>query len=553
MRRSQDRSRRRRLAFTALAFALAAQLAGRTAGAQPIELILKVGDVAPGFPGGTTIASFVEPPSISDSGYAVFHVTVTGGVHAIYRWHRLVNGVWLVAKGTDSLAFATGNKTLSFLETPIADDDGWVAFTATLSDGARGMAVWEPFVGLHAVAEVGQTVDIPCEKTDGSPCTVNPVVGTLGSMATFGDRKGAIFRLHENGSVQHEILFRGFVVTSGSPDALWRWVYDESGPTTSFESLASDFVHVPGGSTTSYYDGFTDLAACGDQRFGLTPVAASPDYAVVEFDPSGSGHFLLDRANAPDMVARKDFHCYDGSYAYAGGRTGGDPFDGDATKKGVWLDATQVYSNTVTPAAGLFETTLGTPTGQALTRDDPPSSVFAANLIGGSWNGRAGVWRGTGPGDLEKLLHELQVFFAPNDAVDLIWTVHVGGTGAVGFHALMTSGDQAILREKNGERERVLVEGDEIPGVGTIDSFWTLGGTFGSDPVVTGTGADGHVSALNANGDFVLLIYFKPTPAASPVPGWFLVGLDTLIFYDGFEVQSYCLWSFVSGGTTDCP
>lgn len=543
--------RRFRFSFAStLLFALSA------APAAAIELIAKVGDQAPGFAGGTTITSFVEPPSISDGGFAVFHVTVTGGVHAILRWHR-TTGLQRVAAGTDVVAFATGNKTLAFLETPIADESGWVAFTATLSDGARGMVVWEPPSTLHAVAEVGQTVSIECDTVGGGNC--GPILAPLGTMATFADRKGAIFRLY--GDTIHEVEFRGSVTTSGTPDAVWRWaLIDDLPDPPTFWNLASSFEWADGTEAATYFDDFTDLAACGDTRFVLGTVSHNAPYTAYDFNALGNARALQDRAEAPDMVARKDLHCANEStFAYVGGRTD-EPFDGDVTKKGVWIGTTQLYSNTVTAAAGLTGSTLGTPLGQALTRHDPPFSVFAANILGSTWNGRAGVWRGNGLGALELLLYELEPLSDPVDSIDAIWAVHVGGTNANAFHVRTTSLDQAILRAFGANvAERVLTTGDTFPVAGggtyTVDSFWTLGGTFGSDPVVTGTGQDGQLSALNARGEMALLMTVTPGGAGpeggSAVTGAFQVVIDPLIFADSFDLDGYCVWSGQNGGP-DC-
>jgi hypothetical protein len=115
---------------------------------------------------------------------------------------------------------------------------------------------------------------------------------------------------------------------------------------------------------------------------------------------------------------------------------------------------------------------------------------------------------------------------------------------------------QAILGNstKLGNPKRVFTAGDVIPdgqgGFSTIDSFWTLGGGFG-DPVVTGTGADGLVSALNDSGQLALLIY--TAPAAAPERGTAVAGVfvaELGLFVDDFESADTCAWSASAGGSS---
>jgi hypothetical protein len=216
----------------------------------------------------------------------------------------------------------------------------------------------------------------------------------------------------------------------------------------------------------------------------------------------------------------------------------------------VFVNTTQIYEATVT-SSELPSHTIGAPLGQALTRDDPPKAVFTANMIGTTYNGKAGVWRrGTSGGLSDLLLYELQPLAQPPADVATIWTVHVGGTGAVAFHALMSNANQALIGKAKdaifGDVFKILTKGDTVPngsgGTLTVDSFWTLGGTFGSDPVVTGTGGDGHVSALNARGEFVFVVNFTGGGA-----GLYKSDVDPLIFADDFESEDYCAWSAVAG------
>ena len=112
----------RSLLATALLVPLLGALAG-PAGAQ-FEVLLKVGDPAPGFGAGYTVASFVEPPSMAD-----LRVLLLVGVDgpgsddpmAIYHWSRS-GGLTRVAYTGQTVFFIGGlSRTLTFLESPITD------------------------------------------------------------------------------------------------------------------------------------------------------------------------------------------------------------------------------------------------------------------------------------------------------------------------------------------------------------------------------------------------------------------------------------------------
>lgn len=517
--------------------------------AQELALIAQVGDPAPGFAEGTVITGFSSPPSISDGGFAALHVVVTGGVSAIYRWHRS-QPLHLVARGTDSLAFATGMKTLGFLEAPIVGDTGWVAFTATLSDGGRGMVVWRPSGTLYPVAEIGQMVPVPCEDTDFTPCDA-PLSGPIATMAAFAERQAAIFRRYPDGGERHEILFRGTVTATGTPEALFRWAIDDDGGNEAFSTVVSNRVHNPGGSGTSYFQGFPNLAACGSSRYALVTISQLAPLAAIELDPFGAAHVELDRSYTIDGILRTNLHCASGEFGYSGARST-EPSDHTQTKRGVFIGAEQVYFNTAT-SSGVSGSTIGAPIGQALTHDDPPLSIFAAGFSG-DLAGKAGVWRGGTSGAPKLMLYETQGFPLPSELVNTIWAVHAGANGGVAAHAQMSTGAQAILRSFSGARhaKRVLRTGATVSdgdgGTMTIDSFWTLGGGFGADPVVTGAGSDGLVSAMNDSGQFVLLI--NATSTGSLARGGSVARIfaaELGLFADDFESEDVCAWTSAAG------
>jgi hypothetical protein len=360
----------------------------------------------------------------------------------------------------------------------------------------------------------------------------------------------AIFRRHFDLEEQHELLFRGAVTTAGTPDALYRWAIDDDGGNETFGSIASNFVHFPGGSGTNYFQGFTDLAACGSFRYGLVGVSSTgAPLGVVEFDPlGGNDHVALDRHYTVDTVLRKDFHCRPFHFGYAGARSD-VPSDHTQSLRGVFIGTDQVYQIGQSAEVPDILSTLGQPFGQAMTRDDPPRSVFAARISGGGYNGSDGVWLGTIGGDIFDMLVETYPLAFPTELINQIWAVHAGGSGTLVHHVSTNVTGQAILSNstKLANPRRVLTAGDNIPkpggGTVTIESFWTLGGGFG-DPVVTGTGADGLVSALNDSGQLALLIYTTPTAGpqrGTATGGMFVVELG--LFTDDFESEDTCAWS----------
>lgn len=567
-----------RLIRRSTAAAAAALVATVTAQAQVVStLILRTGDVAPQL--GTvpaTIDSFVEPPSIAsapiasifDRSLVPIHVTVAGenitpsNEHVIYLWSPST-GLQRVARGGDVAPFDGGNvRGLFVLESPIATRIGDVMFTAQTDRPGRGMVLWHAgqLIGL---AEVGQPVTIECESVSGLPC--GPVTGaTLQTMATFGDRRGAAAQaLQPTFEDGFSVLaaFRGAVQTTGfgTPDALWdRAYYRFLGTTklTPLRNVANSLLKADGiTATTTYFDDFTDVALClgilgqSYDLFGLATVSNGAPYAVYRFD---GNHTLLLRHHAPDLVPRRDFHC-DGDYlAFAGGVTGA-PLDGNTFTRGAWTlredgsELTQVYSANSTPAPGIPGAALGVPLGQALyDSGSGPRSVFAANLVGSALAGAASVWRGRSMLEDPILLAHEQQATSYGVPIQAIWGVHVNARGDTAFHVRLADQRQAIfVIDALGRFIPALLAGQPLPGAGgnvIMDSFWTLGVTFGADPVVTGTGDDGIQGAFTVRGELPVVVY---TRTAAQPPGTssgaallhVKVPLPPLppLFADGFE------------------
>jgi len=529
--------------------------------ASAFEVIIRIGDPAPQIgTSGYTIESFVEPPSIisgsgPDSGYSVFHVTIAGpGVdannsHVIYRWSRGV-GLVRVARGGDSIVFPDGTRILTILESPLASVYGAVAYTSQLDDGRRGLVLWRPGVPSLGIARVGQSVVIPCDALAGGPC--GPVAGTLGNLPTFADRKGMAFVSEFDllGILRHQFAFRGVVQDTGgfgTPDALWYRELRENDIAGTLLNLSNSLRKAEGlGANNIYFDDFTDLSFCtASYLLGLATVSRDAPFVVYRFRETGV-HTPLGRDYAPDMVPRRDLHCVGATGSYLGGLSNA-PFDGVVANKGAWLVDTatavqsQVYSNTVTPAPAPAGATLGVPLGQAPDILRGGGSVFAARLIGSAANGRIGIYRGAPGSTLVPLIHETESLPGQSQVVDRIWSVAVDVFGLALVHLRLVDQRQAIrlVGTLPGDSRAVLASGDSItvaPGdVRTLTSFWLLGGTFGTDPVVTGYGGDGLQGAFARNGDAVLVAYYAASSGAPAGAAMVAAQLSVPLFADGFE------------------
>lgn len=520
-------------------------------GLPTINLVLRTGDPAPDI-AGATIASFVEPPSIVESitpgeAYMALHVTIAGpGVtpetsHVIYRWSSETDQVRLIARGGDVVVFQIAGGVvgwnLTFLESPIASATGKVAFTAQTNAPGRGIVMGDP-TNIDGLALVGQSVTLSCDSVSGVPC--GPVAGTLSTMATFGDRKGAAFATYyepELDLAEDTVVFRGAVQTSafGVPDALWErsQVLGQLQPLNNLSNSLLKADGIDQSMVATYFDDFTDVAITDREIYGLATVSRAPGFAIYRYY-AAVDHQLLARYHAPDMVPRRDLHVGAGQMSYAGGVTD-MPFDGDTSTRGVWMLGTngspqqQLYQANVTPAPQFTALdTIGPPIGQALVANG--RSVFAANLTGGLYAGTATVWRGS-PGQLPELVaYEDQgtPFASP---IEALWTVNASRFGDVAFHVRLADQRQAIfVIDSRGRFIPVVKSGDQIVGGRTIQSFWTLGGTFGADPVVTGAGNDGIQGAFTADGRVAALVTFTTAGGAVVVAS---VPLE--LFTDGFE------------------
>ena len=535
-----------------LAAALLVPLLGALAapaGAQ-FEVILKVGDPAPGFGAGYTVASFVEPPSMSDL-RVLLHVAVDGpgadDPTAIYHWSRS-GGVTRVAYTGQTVFFIGGlSRTLAFLESPISDGST-VAFTATLDVG-RGLVTWLPpdagGPSLLGVMKTGDEVVLDCDTVDGDPCP--PVVGHVANVPAFTNRVAAAFD-------SFKVFFRATVTPNGggSVDSLWLWdvLADQLRPIANSRQIGDGLPPAP----PNFYQSFTNTAVCDSQLWGLVNVSQDAPKTVYRFQPGGSSHVLAERNWPPDALPRFDFDCAGGSWGYAGSAS---PTQGDTSpaRRGVWQDGVQLYSNGVTPApADLPGTLLGVPRGYSLQFGGAtPFSTFAAKLVGGPASGRTGVFAKSGTAPLATVVRELQALPGGTKTIERIYTVHDAPfTDAMHVQTRTVAGGQlgeAILKlTPSGGPQVVLATGDTIDLDGqsvVVDAFRVLGRDF-VDTVVLGSGR-GHLTAASI-GRMALVLDYTPVnaagrPSGGPGSGVLQVDIDDLLFRDGFESSDTSRWS----------
>jgi hypothetical protein len=523
------------------------------------EQILKLGDPAPAIgTAGYTIASYVEPPSMVAGDfepYVVFHVTIAGpGVtaansHVIYRWSPSTD-VQRVARGGDLVIFPDGSsRLLTQLETPIADDFGWVAFTSQLDDFTRGLVVWNALSEARiGVARVGLGVVLQCESVSGAPC--GPAPGTLTSIATFNDRRGAAFASYVGllGDVEHRVVFRAPVNAPGfgAPDALWMRTMVEPTGASSLVNLANSLQKADGAGSTTYFDDFTDVVLCDSRdAVGLATVSRDAPYAVYYFAPGGDGHTLLKRGYAPDATPRRDLHCLGSYVGYVGGYT--PVVDPGLYNKGAFLlDIDTMVQNQLylyglsVPPDPLGET-LGAPVGAAVALDVQvsglPAMVYAAKLLTFFTGNDVLVFDLDGSAPAYTIAWEGDT----DEEVQTMWSAAVNSRGNVALHLRRPDTTQEIrVFDPRGNTIASVGAGDPIelaPGdTRPITTFWLLGGTFGNDVAVTGSGRDGQVGALTDSGLLAALVFYGPGSGGQP-PGVAVATAPVVPegFADGFE------------------
>jgi hypothetical protein len=500
---------------------------------------LETGCEAPGLGAGYTVSTIAEVPSTNDAGYVVFRAQTTGsgtaGVNpqAIYLWHPAQAAVAagtgatvarglsacdaslvLIAHTGQSVAFPGATRTIDFLESPIVDDDGNVAFTATLDVG-RGLLVWDATPGtLIGAVRTGQAVVITCDTIIVTACGDGGVgdtnAGTLGNIAAFTNRIGASFS-------DGRVLFVGFVnvTTGGTANAVWTWDL----ATATLTNIANSRQLADGEDDPDpphpFYESFSHVASCDGKLFGMLDVSQGAPAAVYEFHPSGAGHTLLERGYRSEFnpIPRIDFHCSQGNWGYAGVYSA--VLENAPANRGVWVDTQQIYSSGVTAFPGGAASTLGSPLGQALLGVSMGNykTVFATKLTGGTAAGKSGVFiDGSGIG-LQAIAYETQV--QPAFQIEKIYTANVSPSGKVGLFLQQRVSDvltDAIAVWDGVSVSRISKVGDPIQIGGqsaTITGFRVLGRNF-TDTVVTGTGQDGHLNAFNGDTFVYVVDYTLP-------------------------------------------
>ncbi|HEX2465302.1 MAG TPA: hypothetical protein VHR17_11835, partial [Thermoanaerobaculia bacterium] len=481
------------------------------------QIPLQTGGVAPGLP-DCNVFTIAEVPSISDSGYVVFRVQTDGpppceDPQVIYRWHP-VQGLTLIARTGQSVAFPGATRTVDFLESPIVDNDGNVAFTATLSVG-RGLLVWDATPGtLIGAVRTGQAVVITCDTIPpalacGDGGVGNTNAGTLTNIAAFTGRIAASF------SDGRALFVGGMNITAGgTANAVWTWDL----ATATLTNIANQRQLADGEDDPDpphpFYESFQNVASCDGKLLGHLFISQGKPATVYEFNASGADHTLLERGYRPELLPRFDFHCSRGNWGYAG--TYSD-LQGDNTtdQRGVWVNTQQVYSFGVTAFPGGAATTLGNQLGEALLGVSlgDYKTVFASKLTGGAANGKSGVFiDGSGIG-LAAITYETESHPTFNLSIEKIYTANVSPSGKVALFLQKRDSTTMALSDAiaiwNGASVSWLSKvGDQIQVGGqsaTITGFRVLGRNF-VDTVVTGTGRDGHLNPFNDSDTLVYIV-----------------------------------------------
>jgi hypothetical protein len=490
--------------------------------------LLQTGDEAPDLPEGFTILSVAEPPSISEGGFVVMHVAIDGpggnDPLAIYRWHQGF-GFKLVATTGQGVSFPGGTtRTITFFESPIVDEDGNVSFTANLDVG-KGLIVWDKDFKtdlgtpiLAGAIRTGHSVVLTCDTVSGDPCT--PVSGSISTLGNFTQRTSAAAWLDY-------VFIRAGVTPSGggAVDALWLYDIDTLGllPVANSRQQA-DGVPPEMNGAKAYYQAFTNVAMCGGMLYGLADISQGAPKTVYRFLSTGENHLHKERGWPPDMVPRFDFHCLDGQsggdfWGYAGSYSLSQT-DTSPEWRGVWINTQRFYSNTVTAApAPVPATTLGVPRGQTMMRNGTVSaaSVYAAKLVGGTANGKSGLFFAVDPSVVSApfpVAYELQPYANGPYRVEKIYTAHVNDENVVIFHQRRADAGGALadaigVTNINDPMVPLMTVGDSIDvgnQTATITGFRLLGRDF-VDTVVSGiAGDDGLLSAYNDSDQLVLVI-----------------------------------------------
>jgi hypothetical protein len=514
---------------------------------------LETSCAAPGLGAGYTVTTIAEVPSTSDGGYVVFRVQTDGpgsdDPQAIYRWHpaqvaaaagTVARGVpacddsrlVLIARTGQSVTFPGATRTIAFFESPIVDDDGNVAFTATLDVG-RGLLVWDSTPGtLIGAVRTGQAVVITCDTIIVTACgdgmVGNTNAGTLTNIAAFTNRVAASFS-------DGRALFVGAmsVTAGGTAEAVWTWDL----ATATLTNIANSRQLADGEDDPDpphpFYQSFPNVASCDGKLLGNVFISQGAPATVYEFNPNGAGHTLLERGYRPELIPRVDFHCSRGNWGYAGTFSNVQG-DNAPARRGVWVNTQQVYSFGVTafPGPGGVATTLGNPLGEALLGASMGDykTVFASELTGGSANGKSGVFiDGSGIG-LAAITYETEPHPAFNLSIEKIYTANVSPRGKVGLFLQKRDSTTMALSDAIAIWDGASVSwlskvGDQIQVGGqtaTITGFRVLGRNF-TDTVVTGTGLDGHLNAFNGSDSFVYIVDYTLPAGLSQSSGEGLV------------------------------
>lgn len=544
---------------------LAATLAGQTDRTNDVEVIAHSGQFAPDLGEPGVVLSNFTVPAISDGQWGVFSAFLEGpGVlpdgsngKVLYRFGE--SSVAAVARQGDPVIVDGQTRTLAIIEAGIADRAGRVAFNGLLDDGRQGLFVWSgrPDEAPALVAYEGEAVWV---DTDGGGLS-----GTLGNLGDFGSRTGAAF-------VDGDVAFSAGVRLQPSGVLSAVWLAERpllQGGSYGLLNVANSAQSIGLGSGS--FASFVPLAAApaagpfdAPSILVLAAVNASwASRAVFALDPDDGLHSRLDAFFTLPNYGVSDFRIANGRYSFLGGRTLLEE-DFDLTKVGVWKGTTQLYLRGETlvdpadPGMGAIQDPV------AQTIDEQGTVFFVATVEGGPYNNRHALFRHRGSAAEPYVIEGAPLLFPILSEVSSLESVQVSPVGDCVAHLVSPSAtgggetEQLVtwssLVSPVGAPRRLLASDDiiELDGIPyAIEGFWSLGRNL-FEPSLAGTGSDGHRSAMNRDGDLVLLVYFQPFTRGLSGNGPIAVVRVPVtplrkLFADGFESGDLSNWTGPGG------
>jgi len=535
----------------------------RASFAQDLSTVALAGDPAPGFEiEQGTFFSF-NPASITDTGYVVFEAFValfpSGFSSAIYRWDP-INGLVLVARQGVQSASNGDFDIYAFGADKIGDDQGRVAFRATLDEfsGPNAIFYWENDV-LTLLVKDGDP-----ETIEGTDVVTGEPLDDPFPMGTFDLITGPWDIAFNGGKVVFDAALIDLNL-GGSANGVW--LADPSNAcvgSSQCVNLANSLQDAPGAPPPPdrpRFNSFSEVVrnpagtsgAIARLNSGLEPIA------FYRWDSSNSPEFVA-RGNAPTVTGVLELGMDTvGSFGFRGGFGSANPNDGDNSKSGVFAGFRQVYQERITPAPGVTDSPqalLGISSGHAQTNFG--TSVFAARIWQidggppGPFHDMDGLWREAGPGTIELVAHEGQGIAsmrggpsswssdqgAPAVIFQTLFGAHVNRQGQLSLWVkkegvgITPANDEALFAIRgDGSFNEIVSKGDivvlEDLQAKTISGFLPLDAFSQPNTFVNGPGTEGRAHALNTSGDLAMTINFLDGTS-----GVFILPLGELMVID---------------------